>query len=56
MSHAAKQAPVKLIGVSRQNPDTIALLVPKDSPLKTAADLKGKRLGVRQGYRYPMLF
>jgi len=25
----AKQAPVKLIGVTRQNPDTIALLVPR---------------------------
>ncbi|EJL04233.1 aliphatic sulfonates family ABC transporter, periplasmic substrate-binding protein [Pseudomonas fluorescens Q2-87] len=41
---AAKQAPVKLIGVSRQNPDTIALLVPKDSPVKTIADLKGKKV------------
>lgn len=46
---AAKQAPVKLIGVSRQNPDTIALLVPKDSPVKTIADLKGKKVAYWPG-------
>ena len=34
---AAKQAPVKLIGVSRQNPDTIALLVPKLPSIITSA-------------------
>ncbi|WP_367375149.1 ABC transporter substrate-binding protein [Pseudomonas lini] len=46
---AAKQAPVKLIGVSRQNPDTIALLVPKDSPVKTIADLKDKKVAYWPG-------
>jgi len=46
---AAKQAPVKLIGVSRQNPETIALLVPKDSPVKTIADLKGKKVAYWPG-------
>ncbi|AIR91075.1 ABC transporter substrate-binding protein [Pseudomonas cremoricolorata] len=46
---AAKGAPVKLIGVSRQNPDTIALLVPKDSPVKTIADLKGKKVAYWPG-------
>ena len=46
---AAKGAPVKLIGVSRQNPDTIALLVPKDSPAKTIADLKGKKVAYWPG-------
>ncbi len=46
---AAKQAPVKLIGVSRQNPDTIALLVPKDSPAKTIEDLKGKKVAYWPG-------
>ncbi|AJO78781.1 ABC transporter substrate-binding protein [Pseudomonas sp. MRSN 12121] len=46
---AAKQARVKLIGVSRQNPDTIALLVPKDSPVKTIADLKGKKVAYWPG-------
>ncbi|MCP1478606.1 NitT/TauT family transport system substrate-binding protein [Pseudomonas chlororaphis] len=46
---AAKHAPVKLIGVSRQNPDTIALLVPKDSPVQTIADLKGKKVAYWPG-------
>ena len=46
---AAKGAPVKLIGVSRQNPDTIALLVPKGSPVKTIADLKGKKVAYWPG-------
>lgn len=46
---AAKGAPVKLIGVSRQNPDTIALLVPKDSPAKSIADLKGKKVAYWPG-------
>jgi len=46
---AAKGAPVKLIAVSRQNPDTIALLVPKDSPVKTIQDLKGKKVAYWPG-------
>ncbi|MBD8493979.1 ABC transporter substrate-binding protein [Pseudomonas syringae] len=46
---AAKGAQVKLIGVSRQNPDTIALLVPKDSPVKTIQDLKGKKVAYWPG-------
>ena len=46
---AAKGAQVKLIGVSRQNPDTIALLVPKDSPAKTIQDLKGKKVAYWPG-------
>lgn len=46
---AAKGAAVKLIGVSRQNPDTIALLVPKDSPAKTIEDLKGKKVAYWPG-------
>ncbi len=40
---------MKLIGISRQNPDTIALLVPKDSPVKTIADLKGKKVAYWPG-------
>ena len=40
---------MKLIGVSRQNPDTIALLVPKDSTAKTIADLKGKKVAYWPG-------
>ncbi|WP_447639628.1 ABC transporter substrate-binding protein [Pandoraea norimbergensis] len=46
---AAKGAPVKLIAVSRQNPDTIALLVPKDSPVKSIQDLKGKKVAYWPG-------
>lgn len=46
---AAKGAAVKLIGVSRQNPDTIALLVPKDSPAKSIEDLKGKKVAYWPG-------
>lgn len=46
---AAKGAPVKLIGVSRQNPDTIALLVPKDSPAQRIEDLKGKKVAYWPG-------
>ncbi|CAD5109519.1 ABC transporter substrate-binding protein [Zestomonas carbonaria] len=46
---AAKGAPVKLIGVSRQNPDTIALLVHKDSPARTIEDLKGKKVAYWPG-------
>lgn len=46
---AAKGAPVKLIGVSRQNPDTIALLVGKDSPIQRIEDLKGKKVAYWPG-------
>src|SRR5476651_1305082 len=46
---AAKGAPVKLIGVSRRNPDTIALLVPKNSTAKTIEDLKGKKVAYWPG-------
>lgn len=46
---AAKGAPVRLIGVSRQNPDTIAMLVPKDSPARSIADLKGKKVAYWPG-------
>nr|WP_218626575.1 ABC transporter substrate-binding protein [Pseudomonas sp. dw_358] len=46
---AAKGADVKLIGVSRQNPDTIALLVAKDSPVKRIEDLKGKKVAYWPG-------
>lgn len=46
---AAKGAPVKLIGVSRQNPDTIALLVPKDSTATRIEDLKGKKVAYWPG-------
>lgn len=47
----ANGAPIKAIGGVRANSDTQAILVRNDSPIKTAADLKGKRLaGTRGGW------
>jgi len=44
-------APIKAIGGTRSDARTQAILVRKDSPIKTAADLKGKRLaGTRGGW------
>ena len=40
-------APIKVIGVSRQNLDGVAIVVPKNSPIKTVADLATRlRLGI----------
>ena len=47
----AAGAPIKAIGGTRSDASTQAILVRKDSPIKTAADLKGKRLaGTRGGW------
>jgi sulfonate transport system substrate-binding protein len=47
----AADAPIKAIGGTRADPKTQAILVRGDSPIKTAADLKGKRLaGTRGGW------
>lgn len=47
----AAGAPIKAIGGTRADARTQAILVRKDSPIKTAADLKGKRLaGTRGGW------
>src|SRR5258706_2564330 len=47
----AADAPIKAIGGTRADAHTQAILVRKDSPIKTAADLKGKRLaGTRGGW------
>jgi sulfonate transport system substrate-binding protein len=47
----ANGSPIKAIGGVRANSDTQAILVRNDSPIKTAADLKGKRLaGTRGGW------
>lgn len=47
----AAGAPIKAIGGTRADAKTQAILVRKDSPIKTAADLKGKRLaGTRGGW------
>jgi sulfonate transport system substrate-binding protein len=47
----AAGAPIKAIGGTRSDARTQAILVRKDSPIRTAADLKGKRLaGTRGGW------
>src|ERR1700722_10067602 len=47
----AAGAPIKAIGGTRADARTQAILVHQDSPIKTAADLKGKRLaGTRGGW------
>jgi sulfonate transport system substrate-binding protein len=51
LSIYATGAPIKAIGGVRANADTQAILVRNDSPIRTAADLKGKRLaGTRGGW------
>jgi NitT/TauT family transport system substrate-binding protein len=42
-------APIKVIGVSRQNLAGVAIVVGKDSPIKSVADLKGKRVAIWKG-------
>ena len=46
---ASRNPDAKLIGVTRQNPRTVALLVPKDSPAQRLEDLKGKRVAYWPG-------
>jgi NitT/TauT family transport system substrate-binding protein len=46
---ASKSTSVKLIGVTRQDPKTVALLVPKNSTAKTIADLKDKKVAYWPG-------
>src|SRR5258705_7829548 len=47
----AAGAPIKAIGGTRSDARTQAILVRNDSPIKTAADLKGKKLaGTRGGW------
>lgn len=47
----ANGSPIRAIGGVRANANTQAILVRNDSPIKTAADLKGKRLaGTRGGW------
>jgi sulfonate transport system substrate-binding protein len=38
-----------IISVASFNPSSLAILVPKDSPIKTVADLRGKKVGVTKG-------
>ena len=42
-------APIKVIGISQQNLDGVAIVVGKNSLIKTAADLKGKRVAIWKG-------
>jgi len=46
---AAKSPNARLIGVTRQNPKTVGLLVPQNSPAKSIADLKGKKVAYWPG-------
>src|SRR3954451_21570668 len=51
LSVYAAGAPIKAIGGTRSDAKTQAILVRKDSPIQSAADLKGKRLaGTRGGW------
>jgi sulfonate transport system substrate-binding protein len=51
LSVYAAGAPIKAIGGTRSDARTQAILVRPDSPIRTAADLKGKRLaGTRGGW------
>jgi sulfonate transport system substrate-binding protein len=51
LSVYASGAPIKAIGGTRSEAKTQAILVREDSPIKTAADLRGKRLaGTRGGW------
>ena len=50
----AAGAPIKAIGGTRSDARTQAILVRQDSPIKSVADLKGKRLaGTRGGWGLP---
>ena len=46
---AARGAPVKIVAVSRQNLDGVAILVPQNSSVKKIADLKGKTVAIWRG-------
>jgi NitT/TauT family transport system substrate-binding protein len=46
---ASHGAPVKVVAVSRQNLDGVAILVPKNSPVHSIADLQGKTVAVWRG-------
>ncbi|RMQ45393.1 Aliphatic sulfonate ABC transporter substrate-binding protein [Pseudomonas cichorii] len=42
-------APIKVIGVSRQNLDGVAIVVRKDSPIHSVADLAGRKVAIWKG-------
>lgn len=45
----ATGVPLLYIGDSKASPDSAAIIVPKDSPLKSVADLKGKKVAFDKG-------
>jgi sulfonate transport system substrate-binding protein len=45
----AAGVPLLYIGYVQDGPKSEAILVPKDSPIKTVADLKGKKIGLNKG-------
>ncbi|ELN2739300.1 sulfonate ABC transporter substrate-binding protein [Pluralibacter gergoviae] len=45
----AAKADLVYLGHSPANPKTEAIVVPENSPIKTVADLKGKRVGLNKG-------
>ncbi|WP_245214538.1 ABC transporter substrate-binding protein [Roseomonas indoligenes] len=46
---AAAGAPIKAIAATRENREGLAILVQKDSPYQSIADLKGKRIATGRG-------
>jgi sulfonate transport system substrate-binding protein len=46
---AAAGVPVKAIAATRQGQDGLAILVPQDSPVRSLADLQGKRIATGRG-------
>lgn len=46
---AAAGVPAKAIAATRQRQDGLAILVPKDSPARSFADLRGKRIATGRG-------
>ena len=46
---AAAKVPVKAIAAIRQTPEGLAILVPKDSAIKSFDDLKGKKIATGRG-------
>jgi len=45
----ASGVPARVISVVRQNSDGLAIVVPAKSPIQTARDLKGRRIGTGRG-------
>jgi NitT/TauT family transport system substrate-binding protein len=42
-------APIKVVAIGQQSLDGVAILVRKDSPIKTIADIRGKRVAIWKG-------